>query len=183
MSIYDLIIAVKSGNTKQVEEILDLGCDPNQDTPSYPPLHWSVIWGYRKIAQLLLDAGADINKKDDRCGRTPLMWSIHYKQNQMSHWLCKNGCDVKDMLQFPDIIKNFEMQSMNQLDMNYEPLLQQILQFAGKNYSPDTIILLMDTFIYNTNQYSILNLYNKLKFIKRIEKNENYIKNFLQCKL
>ena len=70
------------------------------------------------------------------------------------------------MFKYPDIIKNFEMQSMNQLDMNYEPLLQQILQFAGKNYSPDTIILLMDTFIYNTNQYSILNLYNKLKFIK-----------------
>ena len=80
------------------------------------------------------------------------------------------------MLKFPDIIKNFEMQNMNQLDMNYEPLLQQIL-------SPDTIILLMDTFIYNTNQYSILNLYNKLKFIKRIEKNENYIKKFLQIKL
>lgn len=66
------------------------------------------------------------------------------------------------MFKYPDIIKNFEMQSMNQLDMNYEPLLQQI-------YSPDTIILLMDTFIYNTNQYSIFNLYNKLKFIKRIE--------------
>lgn len=87
------------------------------------------------------------------------------------------------MLKFPDIIKNFEMQSMNQLDIKYEPLLQQILQFAGKNYSPDTIILLMDTFVYNTNQYSILNLYNKLKFIKRIEKNENYIKKFLQIKL
>ena len=43
MSFHDLMIAVKSGNEKQAEEILDLGCDPNQDTPSLVPLHWSVI--------------------------------------------------------------------------------------------------------------------------------------------
>ena len=83
MSFHDLMIAVKSGNEKQVEEIIDLGCDPNQDTPSLVPLHWSVIWGYRKIAQLLLDAGADINKKDDRYGRTKslIFHSLQTKSN------------------------------------------------------------------------------------------------------
>ncbi|KAM9310600.1 B-cell lymphoma 3 protein homolog isoform 2-T2 [Pholidichthys leucotaenia] len=58
------------------------------------PLHLAVLQCRKNLAQMLLDAGADINAMDIKSGQTPLMHAVESSNTDMVHFLIENGCDV-----------------------------------------------------------------------------------------
>ena len=75
-----LFDAVRSGDRERVKHILK--SDPDsvraRDAGGATPLHHAAERGDREIANLLIDAGADINARDGKFGATPAGWAIEY---------------------------------------------------------------------------------------------------------
>jgi len=72
-----------SGNATAVKALLDSKVDPNNgDYDERRPLHTACAEGHRKIAAMLLHAGADANAKD-RWGGEPLLDAIQQNQPQV----------------------------------------------------------------------------------------------------
>jgi ankyrin repeat protein len=72
--------AVQQGNLDLVRTILDGNKDLvyQEDETGATALHYATFNGDREIAQVLLDRGAPINRKDARFGATPAGWAIEY---------------------------------------------------------------------------------------------------------
>ena len=70
-----LISASRAGNDRLVRQLLRQGADPN-DTEGQlwgnTPLKEAANYGHLEVVELLIAAGADLNKAD-RAGETPLM--------------------------------------------------------------------------------------------------------------
>ena len=64
---------------------------PTPGRPS-PPLHHATIAGFVEGARLLIDRGADINKRD-REGWTPLLLAARFNQSAMARFLIGAGAD------------------------------------------------------------------------------------------
>uniref|UniRef100_A0A3B4Z615 BCL3 transcription coactivator n=1 Tax=Stegastes partitus TaxID=144197 RepID=A0A3B4Z615_9TELE len=58
------------------------------------PLHLAVLHGFKDLARLLLNAGADINAMDIKSGQSPLMHAVEGNNADMVHFLIESGCDV-----------------------------------------------------------------------------------------
>ena len=170
----NLIDAVKSNNINRVEILLKQGVSPNGDNPkNYPPFHWACIWGYVKIAKLLVNAGADINLKFR--GKTPLDLAGHYKQNEMMKWLLKNGAN-------PDLNKN-SISKIHKYNLSYDEMLKQVLKYTGNHYSPFSLSLIIDVFIYNNCRYTHQILFSILTIIFYHMENETEVRKYLLSKL
>jgi hypothetical protein len=76
----DLFAAVRAGDVAQVRAILEQRRDAvtARDGDGATPLHYATEAGTREIVEALLDAGADINARDDRFHATPTGWAIEY---------------------------------------------------------------------------------------------------------
>ena len=60
-----LMTAVREGDGREVQALLDAGADANATTRSYWTVLMGAAWrGYTGIVRILLDAGADINAKN-----------------------------------------------------------------------------------------------------------------------
>jgi ankyrin repeat protein len=57
------------------------------------PLHLAVAGGLTKVAQILIDAGADANARDDS-GRTPLMHAVLSNEPHTLQLLLEYGADT-----------------------------------------------------------------------------------------
>jgi hypothetical protein len=68
----------------------DLGA---RDSIGLTPLHLAVAGGLTKIAQILIDAGADANARDDS-ERTPLMHAVLNKEPHTLQLLLEYGADI-----------------------------------------------------------------------------------------
>lgn len=69
-----LHLAVFSNNKEIVQLLLDNGADKNikaNDQPGGTPLQWAAFWGIRGMTEFMVNAGAEINAKDNN-GCTPL---------------------------------------------------------------------------------------------------------------
>ena len=77
----DIHTATKRGQVNRVASLLESGIDPNLKTKTFEktPLHFFLQSGWndssKKVATLLIDAGADINARD-HLGGTPLFETI-----------------------------------------------------------------------------------------------------------
>ena len=53
-------------------------------------MHFATGWDHKEIGELLIDAGADVNAKDD-IGDTPLDVAIQLKKTEIVELLGKHG--------------------------------------------------------------------------------------------
>ena len=104
-----LFIAVLQGQTEIVRILLSAGASADFNTDSGGPLHTSLRMVAPEISQLLIDAGAPINRQDPD-GETPLMIAAATGQIPMIQLLlshgakkdvrAKNGKSAKDLALF-----------------------------------------------------------------------------------
>ena len=84
--------AVKYSNDGMMRTLLNHGSNPNAVTlrGACTPLHWAASRGSVSTAKILLDAGADINVRDDK-GCTPLKWATVHHEEDMCTYLRNMG--------------------------------------------------------------------------------------------
>src|SRR5262245_56355069 len=85
-----LAIAVAHGSVEMVSALLVAGCDPNFKKSVTPPLSAAAVRGDLQIAQLLLQAGAAVDVKDED-GGTPLMDAASKGNHEMLQLLLRSG--------------------------------------------------------------------------------------------
>ena len=87
--------AVKAGNIEAVKQHLDAGADVNaKGKYGRTPLHYAATRGLKKIIELLIVKGADVNAKievGDYIGQTPLDGAIQWNQPENATLLRKHG--------------------------------------------------------------------------------------------
>ena len=88
-------VAVKSGNIEAVKQHLDAGADVNaKGKYGRAPLHYAASRGLKKIIELLIARGADVNTKievGDYIGQTPLDGAIQWDRTESAELLRKHG--------------------------------------------------------------------------------------------
>ena len=87
--------AVKTGNIETVKQHLDAGADVNaKGKYGRTPLHYAASRGLKKIIELLIAQGADVNTKievGDYKGQTPLDGAIQWNRTETANLLRKHG--------------------------------------------------------------------------------------------
>lgn len=96
-----LIISIRSGDVTTVKSMIDAGEDVNElsrDLIGYQ--HWRItpligasVSGNLEIMELLIEAGADVDKKDE-WGDTPLMAAVAFDHIRAARLLLENGADI-----------------------------------------------------------------------------------------
>lgn len=86
--------AIIAGNRNEVIRLLNMGSSVNQEDPAYglTPLSWSALSGDTGMISLLLDRGADLQKRDS-FGNTPLHNAAYYGQIPAVRLLLQRGAD------------------------------------------------------------------------------------------
>ena len=94
--------AVKTGNIEAVKQHLDAGADVNaKGKYGRTPLHYAATRGLKKIIELLIARGADVNTKievGDYKGQTPLDGAIQWNHTETATLLRKHGGKTGDEL-------------------------------------------------------------------------------------
>lgn len=88
-----LIHAVKAENKDSVQQLLDLGANPNIEDRGMTPLMLASESGNIEIVKLLLDAGAQANY-EARDGRTALLYAVWDDYHEIEELLLAEGADV-----------------------------------------------------------------------------------------
>ncbi|MDB4805100.1 ankyrin repeat domain-containing protein [bacterium] len=87
--------AVIGGNIEAVKQHLDAGADVNaKGKYGRTPLHYAASRGLKKIIELLIARGADVNTKievGDYKGQTPLDGAIQWDRTETADLLRKHG--------------------------------------------------------------------------------------------
>ena len=82
--------AVRAENIKAVKQHLDAGTDVEaRDRYSRTPLYYAVEKGRKKMVELLIARGANVNAKSN--GSTPLDLAIMWKHPETANLLRKHG--------------------------------------------------------------------------------------------
>ena len=94
--------AVKTGNIEAVKQYLDAGVDVNAiGKYGRTPLHYAATRGLKKIIELLIARGADVNTKievGDYKGQTPLDGAIQWNRTETADLLRKHGAKTGEEL-------------------------------------------------------------------------------------
>ncbi|HXM36087.1 MAG TPA: ankyrin repeat domain-containing protein [Pyrinomonadaceae bacterium] len=94
----EIIKASKSGHLERVRALL--AADPElvhaRDTDASTPLHCATWKGHPEVVALLLNAGADVNAKNnnEHWGTTPLHAAAHANQATIAQMLIDHGADL-----------------------------------------------------------------------------------------
>jgi ankyrin repeat protein len=94
-----ILRAARSGDAERVRELL--ATDPSlanaRDKDGSTPLHCAAWKGHLAVAELLLDAGADVNARNqnEHYGDTPLHAAAHGNQRAVAELLIERGADVR----------------------------------------------------------------------------------------
>ena len=91
----DLANAIETGHEEAVRRLLaehpDLASSLEW-TP--PPLHCAVLWNQPRIAEILLEHGADIEQRDPDRQTTPLRYAVLYARPDLIWLLIARGADT-----------------------------------------------------------------------------------------
>ncbi len=92
----ELFAAVKSADAAKVRQLLsdDPGLVRARDDDGATAFHHAAERGHREIVSLLLEAGADVNARDDRFHATPAGWAIEYLRERGAVL----GMEIDDLL-------------------------------------------------------------------------------------
>ncbi len=93
-----LVAACSGGHESIVRLLLDSGAQASKQVPygsqlEMTPLHLVAWEGSVKVAQLLIDYGADVNTQDDEIG-TPLVLAAYQGQYSMVEFLLNKAADI-----------------------------------------------------------------------------------------
>jgi ankyrin repeat protein len=86
----DLYEAVEQNDFDEVKRLLDLGASPNTDDDGWTVLMLACAEGYKEIAELLIDRGAEVNAKDED-GNTALYFATLEEHEDIIELLKENG--------------------------------------------------------------------------------------------
>ena len=89
-----ILDAALSGNIEAVKQHLAAGTDVNERWAGTTPLHHAAQFGRKKIIELLIAQGADVNAKDN-FGSTPLDWAVHKSADLLRKHGGKTGEELK----------------------------------------------------------------------------------------
>ena len=91
-----LILAANFGHTETVRYLVGLkDVDVNHEQNiGHTALHWAIQEGHCDVMQVLIDAGSDIEAKDEK-GRSPLHWSCFSGKIAVVKMLVKAGAGVR----------------------------------------------------------------------------------------
>jgi len=87
-----LIEAVTAGNIEQVQALLDEGADV-KGAMGQTALTEAAMEGHKAVIQVLLNAGAELNEKDNS-GETALMWAAFGGHSDVVRVVLDAGADV-----------------------------------------------------------------------------------------
>lgn len=86
---------IRNGNTQKIAKLVAQGIDVNKPLPSLDttPLSLACIYGQTDIAKLLLDAGANVNAKDNM-DRTALIYAVREDRLDLVNLLLSYGANI-----------------------------------------------------------------------------------------
>jgi ankyrin repeat protein len=87
--------AAWEGNLPMVRFLLDKGVRPDPTTPQEELLHWAAKYRFTSLIEILLEEGADINKRDSRSGWTPLSHAVMHRHDGLAALLVERGANLK----------------------------------------------------------------------------------------
>jgi len=87
--------AARKGNIEAVKQHLVAGTDvKSRDKYGGTPLHFSATFGHKKICELLIANGADVNAKDGESMMTPLLGAAARGHKEIIELLIAKGADI-----------------------------------------------------------------------------------------
>jgi ankyrin repeat protein len=86
--------AVRNDDATQMRELLAAGVDPDgYDNAGNAPLHIAVMRDDLQLIEILLDAGAEIDRPRTGAGDTPLLEAVQHHRNDAALLLLERGAD------------------------------------------------------------------------------------------
>jgi ankyrin repeat protein len=90
----ELTDAVRSGDVTLTRELLAAGVDPDgYDDAGNAPLHIAVLENHLELIEILLDAGAEIDRPRTGSGDTPLLEAVQHHHEDAGLLLLARGAD------------------------------------------------------------------------------------------
>ncbi|MBO7238190.1 MAG: ankyrin repeat domain-containing protein [Elusimicrobiaceae bacterium] len=127
-----LCVAAFCGDTPRVQRLIGQGADIEaKDKRGWTPLGWAVSQGYPDTVKLLLDNGADIDKRVN--GASPLIWATLHERADMVRILLRYHCNVNARDNFNNTALDYALIGRN------DQILELLLEH-GAHVTPHVII-------------------------------------------
>ncbi|MCP4674395.1 MAG: hypothetical protein GY854_02525 [Deltaproteobacteria bacterium] len=89
-NISALHIAINKGYAPLVDLMVFKGADVN-GIEDKPPIFFAISWGHKKIVQILLGGGADVEARKDNSGETALSMAVRHNKRELIDMFLKRG--------------------------------------------------------------------------------------------
>ena len=99
-AVDELCRAIEANDARQARQLLAIQAnlaDSGDGTP--PPIHWAIYCDKRQMVELLLDHGANIERRDQDRDATPLDYAIVYARTEIIPVLIARGASLEGKLQ------------------------------------------------------------------------------------